>query len=104
MFFRFIIEKDNKDKYGRTSEDAWEEHALWCLRTVCENKPDTQEQIDYMMNNSPTYLACPPEFREYLAGDAVFNAFADLKKNFEKFKEHYTEEEIQFVKRIFKFP
>lgn len=103
MFWRYQQEKDDgKDQFGRTYEDAWREHALWCLNTLRENQPDDEEKMNYINRNSPSCLRCPEEFKKYLAGDAVFNAYCELKANFKLFKKYYTKEDIDWVRSCIK--
>lgn len=97
MFWRFKVEENNRDKFGRTFKEAFKEHARWCLDTLRNNVPDEQA-IQYVFDNSPTCVRCPPEFRKHFAGDAVFNAYTEIKAHLEEFKHFYTPEEIAWIK------
>ena len=101
MFWRYKIGKDGKDDQGRTFKEAWQEHALWCLDVFRKNEPDDKEKMDYIFKNSPTYVARPAELKDSMAGDAVFNAYIAIKMNFESFKKHYTQEEIDWISYYF---
>ncbi|MCK5708775.1 MAG: hypothetical protein KAI43_14095 [Candidatus Aureabacteria bacterium] len=98
MHWRFYGNKiGGKDKFGRTYEEALEEHAFWCFRTVWENKPDDQEKIDYLINNCITFTTMPKEFRPYLAGNAVWNSYGEIKINLNNIRRYYTDEENNWI-------
>jgi hypothetical protein len=96
MFWRFVKEGHNRDKLGRTYKEAFRYHARWCLETLYNNVPDEQA-MDYILDNSPTCIACPVEFKKYFAGDAVFNAYSEIKDRFVEFRQFYTPEEIAWI-------
>mgnify|MGYP001614480408 FL=1 len=96
MFWRFKQTEDNRDKFGRTFDEAFKEHARWCIDTLRNNVPDEQA-IQYIWNNSPSLVERPPEFREFFVGDAVFNACAEIKTRLEDFKQFYSPEEIEWI-------
>lgn len=102
MFWRFKRGKDGKDELGRTHEEAWREHALWCLDTLKKNEPDDAEKMSYIFNNSPTHVARPAEFKKSMSGNAVFNAYLEIKIHFESFKKCYAQEDIDWIKSNFK--
>ena len=103
MFWRFKKGKDGKDDFGRTFEEAWREHALWCLDVFRKNEPDDEEKMDYIFRNSPTYVARPAELTECMSGDAVFNAYFQIKMNFKSFRKYYTQEDIKWIETYYKY-
>lgn len=103
MHWRFIPLKNGKDKFGRTREEAFKEHALWCLSTLAHNEPDDESKIKYLCDNSITWISGPAEFRQYFAGEAVFNAYSEIKLRYMEFKQYYTNEERQWLESCIKF-
>ena len=101
MFWRFKKGKDGKDEFGRTFEEAWREHALWCLDVFRKNEPDDEEKMDYIFRNSPTHVGRPAEFRDYLSGDAAYNACLEIKMHFGSFKKYYKQDDIKWIKNCF---
>lgn len=101
MFWRFKAEKDNKDRFGRTFEEAWKEHALWCFSAVYKNEPDDKEKMDYIFRNSSTYISRPSGVTAF-RGDAAYNAFIQIEIHFESFKKYYTSEQREAMKNLLK--
>ena len=101
MFWRHRSGKDGKDKFGRTFDEAWREHASWCLDTFKKNEPDDIAKMNYIFNNSPTHVGCPVELRKHLSGNAVYNAYLEIKMHFKSFKKYYTQEEIDSISYYF---
>ncbi len=93
MFWRFKIQENNRDRFGRTLEEARKEHAKWCIDTLRNNVQDEQPMQD-LFDKCVTWITCPDEFRLYLAGDAAFNAYTEIKTCLEEFKGHCSPEEI----------
>ena len=97
MFWRFKG-KDGKDSFGRTFEEVWQEHALWCLDVFRKNEPDNEEKMNYIFKNSPTHQTRPAAFMKCMSGDAVFNAYLEIKMHLKSFKKYYTQEDIKWIK------
>jgi hypothetical protein len=97
MFWRFAGNKSGIDKFGRTFDEAYKEHALWCIETLKNNKPDDDEAMDYLNNNCVSWNGCPHEFTPYLHGIAAFNAFCEIKACYEEFKKYYTDDENKWI-------
>lgn len=97
MFWRHRSGKDGKDKFGRTFDEAWREHASWCLDTFKKNEPDDIAKMNYIFNNSPTHVGCPAKFKDCFSGNAVFNAYLEIKMHFKSFKKYYTQEQIDWI-------
>lgn len=98
MWHLFWGNSDGKNEFGMTREEALKDHARWCIETLRNNVPD-EIAMDHIFNKikAAAWWGCPDEYRKNFAGDAVFNAYLEIKSQLDKFKEFYTKEEMDWI-------
>lgn len=100
MFWKFRPINGDRDKWGRTYEEAFKEHALWCLKTLLDNKKDDKEAEDYLYDNCVTWIGRSQEDGKHFNSDAAFNAFTEIQTNYKEFKQYYPDSAIEYFKKI----